>query len=170
MKKFTMTGSFLGLALALLIGSTGHTYGGSSTVGTGNPASYACVAAKGEDVSITDQNGGQFDLCRIGGGLISDWTLFQATRQGTKTEAVTDFENGQVTPKSGPQDTWAAQNCRQLGGQISEVTETLRPTTKYQLCRLPDQSVIEAWTLFSGPGTYQELGKVLNPSAVNRSE
>jgi putative hemolysin len=135
--------------------------GGSSTVGPANPSSVYCRDQKGFGIAV-DENGfggGQFGLCRLSdNSMIEEWTFFR--QQSQESLAMTYFRKGAWhTYENAPIEQWAKLNCEELQGEIIEATEHLRPSLRYQVCKFSDRSIIEAWTLMSGPGMYPELGK-----------
>lgn len=136
---------------------------GPARAGLPNPAARHCVELGGISRSADAGvwGGAQLGLCRLrDDGVIASWTLFRAA-QGERGKAVKTFLQSRWTPMSGPIETWAEQACTEAGGQVGEYVEHLRPSSVVRLCEFPDRSLIEVWTMFSGPNHYPELARTL---------
>jgi putative hemolysin len=152
--------------LAASIGSAGEV---SHDFGIPNPAAEFCVELGGiwRAADFGGFGGAQIGLCRLqDDGVIDEWTLFRAAH-GTRSQAVLAFLAGDWSPLPGPIESWAEQACEAAGGSIVEYFEHLRPSSVVALCEFPDRSVIESWTVYSGPDFYPELAKVLAPAGLS---
>ena len=135
----------------------------SGAGGDGSPASDYC-AKLGRSVPIVGgvPSGGGAAICEFNdGALIEEWTLYRAKRGSGLPLAITAFMKGAWHGESGPKPTWADQNCVRLGGRKLNATYYLRPSESVDLCQFPDNSTIEAWTLFAGASQYSESGRIL---------
>ena len=136
--------------------------GGTSSVGVPNPASVLCVDLDGNLATLNFPEG-QVGVCNLSGGLIDEWTLFRSVSLGESTQAVRLFlEHLAPLPPSPCSDgafclpNPASSYCRQLGGQSAQPSDG-----GASLCRFPDRSAIEEWTLFQGPDVHIRLATIL---------
>jgi putative hemolysin len=134
-----------------------------------NPAARHCLGIGGIS-KLADEGiwgGPPIGLCRLhDDSVIVDWTLFNATH-GIENQAAEAFLAGEWEPMPGPIETWAEQACADAGGQVVAYVEHLRPSCVVHLCRFPDASAVETWTLFAGPGFYPELGSRVRPADLS---
>jgi putative hemolysin len=130
-----------------------------------NPAARHCLALGGI-ARLADEGiwgGPPIGLCRLrDDSVIVDWTLFDAAH-GIENLAAEAFLAGDWQPMSGPIETWAEEACTDAGGQVVAYVEHLRPSCGAKLCRFPDGSAVEAWTMFAGPDHYPELARRVHP-------
>jgi putative hemolysin len=154
-------------ASAGLIGDLAE--GGPPAATAPDPAARLCIALGGISKQADEGGwgGAPLGLCRLhDDAVIADWTLFDALFGGG-SQAADSFLDGQWTPGSGAIETWADEACVAAGGEIVEYVEHLRPSCALRMCSFPDGTLVETWTMFSGPSHYPQLGRTLQPPAIS---
>lgn len=141
--------------------------GGTDSSGVPNPASVFCSDKNGQS-QYFNTPAGTSSLCKIGNGAIGAWTLFRDASNSSDEQslATTAFlthvepeDNGSGDGSIGLPNP-SATYCTQVQGSYKSYPATNR-NQNFSICEFADRSFIEAWTLFSGPGTNSELAVVL---------
>lgn len=141
------------IVLFLLGASQAFGSGGSSSVGTGNPAARYCVEVGGRGEFVIDRRGNQMGLCVLDRAKIEEWTLFRASAgyKSMATNAYLVYKSVEASRKPGDSigmPNPASANCVQVGGQLEIYS---LPGGQMGMCHFSDNSSIEEWTLFNGP-------------------
>lgn len=134
-----------------------------------NPAARLCIALGGINKQADEGawGGPPIGLCRLhDDAVIADWSLFDALF-GSGSQAAGFFLGGHWSPGPGSIENWADEACAAAGGQVIEYVEHLRPSSAIRLCAFPDGTQVETWTMFSGPGHYPQLGRILQPTVIS---
>ena len=152
MKSLTM----MTVSMILMSAGQAFAWGGSSSVGAGNPAAQRCIDVGGQLEIVTDAGGNQHGLCLLQLARIEEWTLFGVTngRKSLATNAFLDhkppvLDRGPGQP-GGPvgMPNPASVYCGQAGGRLEFLNTE---SGQLGLCRFADRSAIEEWTLYGGP-------------------
>lgn len=114
-----------------------------------NPAAVHCKALGGQLTSLRT-SAGEASFCRFGGALVSDWTMYRATKLKQPNQATKAFllhDGIMPSPVNGANP--AAIYCANVGGYAVPYQQP--DHGEVGICQFPDNSQIEEWTLFRGP-------------------
>jgi putative hemolysin len=128
-----------------------------------NPASIYCRDRHGRTL-LLDQGswgGAQLGVCELGEGALEEWTLYNDGPLHRPQQAILAYRRASWHTEPGPIENWARRYCAKVGGTIESFRRHLRPDSEVLMCRFPDGSLIEEWTLFSGRGYSCELARQL---------
>lgn len=135
------------LSLILLPAAAG------ASAGMPNPASVACKN-KGGHTAIYRASEGEIGICVLDRALIEEWTFRKATTDGATTQATQAFLQHKPLMSPSPMagrpamPNPASVYCKQVHGESKILASDAGETG---FCKFADRSMIEEWTLFSGP-------------------
>lgn len=135
------------MSILTFVSAVGFAYGGSGTVGVGNPAASFCEdVAKGTSVLVTT-NRGQILLCELKGARVDQWTLYRELDLQINQKALAVFMLHPKPNLTGTAEA-AVRYCEQVNGVPKPGSTSTGNTV---LCFFSDYSVIDAETLLRGP-------------------
>ncbi len=127
-----------------------------------NPASVFCTQQKGKLTIVSDKDGGQSGVCKIGNAYIEEWTLYRAANEKNRTPSLATrafnmYGGYHDSAKDG------SELCHQLGGIERAVTA---PSLKkpLHLCGYDQDSgpsAIGIDTLWEGPKVHKKLSRLI---------
>ena len=132
----------------------------SSSYAFSNQAATFCVN-KGGDRQLIKTPTERFGVCNLGGAIIEEWTLLRGAEGNQSLQAWIAYSAGRP-PLGESRGNPASGNCIHQGGR--GVFGKDQTGGELGMCKFPDGSMIEEWTLFFGFASTRNdaLNQVLN--------
>lgn len=103
---------------------------------TPNPSSQFCHDQGGRSESVKDRSGAELEMCHLPDGrVVEAWSYFRANADRPRP-------SDRIRDNGNPADVY----CEEQGGKLESVTSANGDESS--LCRLPDGTVEDSWSLY----------------------
>lgn len=124
-------------------------------------AGPTCIRLGGAVEVYYQQGRWPYQVCSFDGGRIGLYTLYGVVRSKAQTQATNFFLFHQVKmPEYDGSYSPDHRYCSLAGGEPVSIGNK-KGDVLFAMCKFPDWSVIEAWTLLRGPKIEKKLAEVL---------
>lgn len=135
--------------------------GGSTSVGPGSPASYACLELGGSGLNFDREvwGGGQVGVCAF--SELGTMSMINELSLHRNSEAAHAFLQNEFGRGAGAIEGRARDYCQKVDGKVQRYADHLKATVYYELCEFNDRSSIEIWTLYNGTQYSPKLARAI---------